>query len=147
MWTGLRRPAILLAGSWLGAFVLLGLNEWSWRPFARGGLSHVAEVFVMIGVSLLAVVLPVVALAWLILVWLEHWHAGKVLRVSVLLLPVAAILYVLGGWSRGLYGLDPPYAFFWVGVTLELTALVVPFVIGVWASGAVVARRATARVG
>ena len=123
---------------------LLSLNPWYWRRFVGGEPSEGVAVLVMAGVSILGVVLPAAALAWLILVSMRRWHARRLVRVSSLLLPLVAILFVVGGRVRVLCGLDPPYAFFWVGLTLELVALVMPLAILVWVCGAVVARRRSA---
>ncbi len=78
---------------------------------------------------------------WLILAATCPWHRDRVGVVGVLVLVVGASSYVVGGWVRGLYGLDPPYALYFLGTAMQMLALASPLVAGVYAARAVNARR------
>lgn len=41
-------------------------------------------------------------------------------RALVILTIAALVMYVLGAWLMSIYGLDPPYAYFNIGLTLYL---------------------------
>jgi hypothetical protein len=136
-----RRPALALAASCLLAAALFGTNEWLMQLYSHDEPGLVVAVLMGFVLPLATTIIPVAALVWLIVSATSRWHRGSLLGVSLFLLPTGAMLFVLGGWLQSLYGLDPPYGFFFLGWGLQTVALMTPLALVAWAATSIIRRR------
>jgi len=113
----------------LCATAALSLATIDWLEHLRVR-SALAEVLVVVG-CILPLVTTVAALGTLV-AWsvtaARTRYVDHPAYVPGFVLAEGLVLYVAGGWLRGLYGLDPPSALFFLGAAMQLTALVTPLV-------------------
>ncbi len=139
------RSARMLLGLWITAGLLLATSDWLARLRVRSAL---LEVLIGVAGFLLPLATTVAALGVLVawsMAGARKWHGGRSAYVSGLLLVEGLVLYASGAWLRGLYGLDPPYGAFLLGVAMQLTAFAAPLaalLLMGWSVGAWIQRRA-----
>jgi hypothetical protein len=57
---------------------------------------------------------------------------SRIVRVAGVTLLLTASLFLAGRWLQGMYGLDPPYSVFYLGLVLELAAFPLPLAAAMW---------------
>lgn len=136
-----RRVARILLMSLLAAPVLYGAGAWVERHADGDGVLGFVAFILCFVLPLAAFAMPISAVALLALMAAKRWYS-RMAVVFAAAIGLSVGLFAAGEWTRGLYGLDPPYSLFFLGGAMQLVALAVPIATSVWwAAGVVAARR------
>jgi hypothetical protein len=76
--------------------------------------------FGLFGLPLLAFGLPCAILAWYFLTSISQRFANRLTVLLVASLAFGALLFIVGWHIRDIYGLDPPYALFFLGASMQI---------------------------
>jgi hypothetical protein len=135
---GLRR--VRACGvAWLAAATLFGIEALLERAYKDEKPSYIVGELVFFALPFLVATIPVAALAWLVVVSTSGWRHR--IFLPCLWLGMGAVLLSTGRWMQKLYGLDPPYGFYFAGGAMQLVGFAMPIVAAVWGVRLLVERR------